>query len=436
METTGGLGALVRSARVNAAIAWAVLVGVVLLAAGHAVAGRVLWVGFAAAVLALAVVPPVVARTTAAMLPWEVLAVTALPLAGGVALPAATQPLASHLAVAALALVLAVELHLFTAVRLSDRFAVVFVVVATLATAGVWAVAAWLSDLLLGTALVPSLRALMIDFTAATVAGVAAGVGFTAYVRRLGAADARVPTDPPSKRARPTAEATAADRSPTDPAATPRTADPVGRRRAVERRQRLLARTLQFALVALLVAGLADRHLGVVVNCAAALVVTELPAVLERDYRLAADPGLVLWITGAVFVHAVGIAGPYDNVWWYDHLAHALSASVVAAVGYTAVRAVVDHSESVSVPPRLLAVFVLLVVVAAGVVWEVVEFLAAEFARATGVGDVLIQYGLTDTMLDLVFDVAGGLVVAVWGHASLAGPVETLIRWLDERSAR
>ncbi|QPV65042.1 hypothetical protein I7X12_05910 [Halosimplex litoreum] len=203
-----------------------------------------------------------------------------------------------------------------------------------------------------------------------------------------------------------------------------------------ERRQRLLARTLQLALVALLVAGLVDRHLGVVVNCAAALVVTELPAALERDYRLAADPGLVLWITGAVFVHAVGIAGPYDNVWWYDHLAHALSASVVAAVGYTAVRAVVDHSDSVSVPPRLLAVFVVLVVVAAGVVWEVVEFLVAEFARATGVGDVLIQYGLTDTMLDLVFDVAGGLVVALWGHASLAGPVETLIRWLDERSAR
>ena len=425
----------------NAAVGWALLAGVGLLGVDHAVAGRPLWMGFAVAVVALAVVPPLVVRDTAAMLPWEVLALAALPLAGGVVLPAAARPLASHLAVAALALVLAVELHLFTAVRLSDRFAVAFVVVATLATAGVWAVAAWLSDLTLGTALVPSLRGLMGDFAAATAAGAASGVAFTLYIRRLGAADARVPHDRPNPAgavgpAASTVDAVALGGSP--PASTaPDAAAPSHRIRdrlgVTERRQRQAARALQVALVGLLVAGLADRHLGVVVNCAAALAVTELPAALERDYRLSMDPGLVLWITAAVFVHAVGIAGPYDHVWWYDHLAHALSASVVAAVGYTAVRAIVGHSDAVVVPPRLLAVFVVLVVVAAGVVWEVVEFLAAEFARATGVGDVLIQYGLTDTMLDLVFDVAGGLVVALWGQASLAGPVEALTRWLDER---
>ena len=97
---------------------------------------------------------------------------------------------------------------------------------------------------------------------------------------------------------------------------------------------------MQVALVGLFFVGVYDLDAGVAVNAGIGLLVTYLPAVLERDYDVPMDAGLTLWITGAVFLHALGTVGLpgmeesfYRSVWWWDHLTHALSASIVAAVG-------------------------------------------------------------------------------------------------------
>jgi hypothetical protein len=200
-----------------------------------------------------------------------------------------------------------------------------------------------------------------------------------------------------------------------------------------ERRQRRLARLLQVTLVGLLFVGFERASAGVIVNAGVALAITWLPAVLERDYGVTLSPGLVLWLTGAVFLHALGTAGLpgaerniYVTVWWWDHLTHALSSSVVAAAGYTTVLAADRHADGVDLSPRFVAVFVLLFVVAFGVVWEVIEFGLGEAAGLTGGRPVLLQYGLGDTMLDLVFDMLGGLVVAVWGAAPLGDLVDAV----------
>jgi hypothetical protein len=42
-----------------------------------------------------------------------------------------------------------------------------------------------------------------------------------------------------------------------------------------------------------------------------------------------------------------------------------------------------------------------------------------------------VQYGLDDTMLDLLFDTLGGVVVAVWGTAHLTDVVGALADRLD-----
>lgn len=207
-----------------------------------------------------------------------------------------------------------------------------------------------------------------------------------------------------------------------------------------ERRQRRLARLLQVALVGLLFVGLERASAGVIVNASVALAITWLPAVLERDHGVTLSPGLVLWLTSAVFLHALGTAGLpgaeqniYVTIWWWDHLTHALSSSVVAAAGYTTVVAADRHIDGVDLPPRFVAVFVLLFVLAFGVVWEVIEFGLGEAAGLTGGRPVLIQYGLGDTMLDLVFDLVGGLVVALWGAAYLGDLVGAVGARLESR---
>jgi hypothetical protein len=118
----------------------------------------------------------------------------ALPILGrALATLVFTSRAATYLSVAALALIVAVELHVFTPVEMTHWFAVLFVVVATIATAGVWAVVQWLSDVYLGTAFINSANRLMWDFVAATIVGGMAGIVFEWYFRRFARVRSRLP---------------------------------------------------------------------------------------------------------------------------------------------------------------------------------------------------------------------------------------------------
>ena len=209
-----------------------------------------------------------------------------------------------------------------------------------------------------------------------------------------------------------------------------------------ERRQRQATRAMELLLVVILALGLLTGNTGVIVNTGVGLLVAQLPALLERDYGIALDPALTLWITTAVFLHAVGVIGLpwadanfYKTIWWWDHLTHALSSSIVAAIGYTTVRALDRHSEEIYVPDRFMFVFILMFVLAFGVAWEVLEFTITLVAAATGNATILTQFGLGDTMLDLVFDTIGAIVVAIWGTAHLTDVVGIVEEWLDGRTA-
>ncbi|MFC4450497.1 hypothetical protein [Halorussus aquaticus] len=194
MARSGGTLDLVGNERVNAGLGWALVAFLALVATEEILDGNLLWAGFAAFVAALALVPAVGHRDWTVMLPWEVLALAALPILGrAVATLSYTSRVTTYLSVAALALIVAVELHLFTPVEMNHWFAVLFVVVATIAAAGIWAVVQWLSDLYLGTAFLRSEHRLMWDFVAATVIGGMAGVVFEWYFRRFARVSARLP---------------------------------------------------------------------------------------------------------------------------------------------------------------------------------------------------------------------------------------------------
>jgi hypothetical protein len=184
---------LLRDKRLNALVGWIIVAVLFAVAATSLLEGNLLWTVFAATVAVLASLPPVLLVNRYAMLPWEILLLAALPVVGRLfATVPVTGNLASYLSVAAIALIIAVELHVFTPVRMTPRFAVVFVAIATMAAAGGWAVLRWGADVLLGTTFVldPALteheieEALMWEFVASTIAGVGAGLVFAFYVRR------------------------------------------------------------------------------------------------------------------------------------------------------------------------------------------------------------------------------------------------------------
>jgi hypothetical protein len=195
---------LLRDARLNATLAWAITGVVGLVAVEGFLTGDVLWGSFALAVLALVVVPPLAFFSPRTMLPWEVLLLACLPILGrAFATLDVSSRIATYLSVAALALVIAVELHTFTSVRMSPSFAVAFVAITTMAVAGVWAWARWAADIWLGTTFLEGLghdeeaieRAIMLEFVASFIAGIVAGLFFEFYVRRTARVRRRVPDD-------------------------------------------------------------------------------------------------------------------------------------------------------------------------------------------------------------------------------------------------
>lgn len=199
-------------------------------------------------------------------------------------------------------------------------------------------------------------------------------------------------------------------------------------------RQRQFTRWMQVGLGGLVIVGLIERNVGIVVNAAVSLSITFLPAILQRDYEIPMDAGLTLWITGAVFLHAIGSYKFYNVVPGWDHLTHALSSTIVAATGYATIRAIDEHTDDIYLPPKFTFVFLLLFVLAFGVVWEVIEFTADGIATRTDTVSVLAQHGIKDTMLDLLFDAIGAVIVAIWGTAYLTDIVGALTERLERQS--
>jgi hypothetical protein len=184
---------LLASRRYNAIVAWLFVAFLGFVAGESILDSDFSWALFVSAVIVLCLIPPVAFRDPQTMLPWEVVALAAFPTFGQAVTPALIPgQFMVYVSVAALALIVAVELELFTAVRMTIGFAIAFVVLATLATAGVGAVFRWRVDLLFDTALLlePGVSEdtvhdeLMIEFLYSALAGLVAGVVFQLYFRR------------------------------------------------------------------------------------------------------------------------------------------------------------------------------------------------------------------------------------------------------------
>lgn len=395
------MGRLRQRDRRDAQLSWAATVVSLAVAGWSVLQGEIGWALFAAGFVAVAVSPPLVFRSSHTVMPWEPVAVASGAILLRAVVEGPLQTPATYAAVAAVALVGAVGFHTFTAVQMNRGFAVAFVVMATLTTAGVWELLRWGVDLVAGTSMVESNDEVMRSLVYAAGVGTIAGVVFERYFRRL-PADDFLPDGFAVDDTDDEVEAGGAAVS-----------DFLASLGLDDDHQRLLVRGMQLTLAGVIAAGVLTGQLSVVVNGTVGLGLTLLPALFERDLDIRMDVGLTLWITTAVFLHSLGSLWFYGDVGAYHNLTHAVSATVVAGAGYATMRAVETHARGVSFPRRFTFLLVVLFVFSFGVLWEILEFSLDRAAATLGREElVLAQHGLRDTMTDLVFDTLGAVVVA------------------------
>lgn len=186
------LAALFRNGRTNAMVSWVLVGAMVVVLADSLLDADWLWVAFVAVTGVVVLLPPAAYDDWRMMLPWELLVLALLPILVRATVGGELGTFASYLSLAALALVVTVELHVFTPLKMTHWFAVTFVAMATMASAAAWAIVRWSADRLLGTSflLAPGAdqesanAALMVEFVWVSLAGLAAGVIFDAYFRR------------------------------------------------------------------------------------------------------------------------------------------------------------------------------------------------------------------------------------------------------------
>lgn len=404
-------GSVDRTGR-NAILCWSAIGLLTGLALWQGFDGSYRWFSLTGLALVLLIIPAIGLRDPYAMPPWELLVLVAIPVVDAALFDETViSPIAVYFAVAAVALIVVVDIHTYTAIRMDRLFTVVLVVLATLAVGATWNILQWVSDMTFGTAYLVGDRsqdaanhAMMLDFLAATMAGFLAGVLFTGYLRRRSfspTASTDVPRSAPDEEPDPTPSLVR------------------GRLDVSEQRIRQFVWAMQLVLGGLLIYGLVIRDITTITNASIALAVTFLPAVFQHNFRLPIEPELAFWLTSAAFLHTLGSAGLYGYIGQWDSLTHSLSASLVAATGYTIVRAIDLHSDDVYFPSRTMVVFILLFVLAIGVVWELVEFALDLAAQRFGFEAVLAQHGVNDTVGDLLFNLAGAIIAAALGATYL-----------------
>ena len=156
----------------------------------------VLWVLYGTAALALYALPIVATKSRSRPVPWELTALMALPMA--LRLSEGSQLLSERIswwtsldslffafALATIGFLLTVELQMFTDVRMNRPFAVFFVLMFTLSTAGVWQVGIFVGDIIYGTDYQVSNRDAMMVLVWSMVGGIVMGFVYDLYLRAM-----------------------------------------------------------------------------------------------------------------------------------------------------------------------------------------------------------------------------------------------------------
>lgn len=189
---------------------------------------------------------------------------------------------------------------------------------------------------------------------------------------------------------------------------------------------RTVNHVLQIAIVTALVEGVRRHDPSVIVNGIVSLAFAAMPRYLETRYGARFHSWQRLWVSTAALVHTLGMLGPYDRIWWWDHLAHTLSGVVVAGATDVVFRAEVARSNHIALSPDFRPAAITGVTLGFGFFWEALEYIIHAIAERQGLDPLLVHYGRRDAVGDIIFDLLGASLVILFGERALFNVIESI----------
>lgn len=147
-----------------------------------------------------------------------------------------------------------------------------------------------------------------------------------------------------------------------------------------------------------------------VFGCILGILLSMVPSALKRNYNITLPWVLDLLIALALFLHiGGGVLNAYHIIPGYDTITHFVSSVFVAFLAFVVIYILDEYWEGLHMDKYAMAFVVVVTTMAMGVVWEFNEW-ATDLIFGTNE-----QWGLNDTMKDLLVDTIAGVVMGLAG---------------------
>ncbi|MDD4127568.1 MAG: hypothetical protein PHV39_07775 [Methanomicrobium sp.] len=139
---------------------------------------------------------------------------------------------------------------------------------------------------------------------------------------------------------------------------------------------------------------------------------TLIPYVVARRKNVTFPWFVYLLIAMALWFHTAGyIQGYYITFYpYYDKIAHLVSGTAVAMLGFLGV-VFLDKYWNMNLRTLFIVGFTIIFGMALAGFWEIYEYLVDTITGGSFAGPM--QHGLDDTMLDMMFVLAGSIIVSI-----------------------
>ena len=183
---------------------------------------------------------------------------------------------------------------------------------------------------------------------------------------------------------------------------------------------KLISLIVRLLLIVSVITGLLTSNFEVVFLSVMTIWLTFFPNILEKRFGVYLPSSLQIVITLFIFLaqYLGELNNFYELFWWWDIMLHTVSGFVLGIIGFMFVYLLNEnYDKNVTLSPFFIVLFSLCFAITMGVFWEFFEFaMDRGFGHNMQKFRELGQDGLVDTMVDLIVDSLGAIIISVMGY--------------------